>query len=236
MGQEVSQLGLILQVSQSWGVWRRHVDDQGVCVRTEVLDPFDVVLDLVAGLVFAEVDCQHLVLSEGVQGGVWVLEVQLCKPVLEFREDCHVADRVEAVPVDDGVVLAQSEEPWGRVARLWHRGDGADFDVAEAQAEERVDHLPVLVEPCRHADGVGERLAEDVHLQDRVVHVGEETGIEAGLQALDAQRVALFGAGEEPDQRAPQVLVGGRPGVQRVDAQPDGTEQEERGAWQWQYF
>jgi len=59
---------------------------------------------------------------------------------------------VEAEPVDRRAVLRQAEDARARVARLGARGEGADLDESEAEAEQRAGHFGVLVETCCQTD------------------------------------------------------------------------------------
>ena len=63
--------------------------------------------------------------------------------------------RIEAEPVDDACIGIEPEQPRPRIAGLRLRRDGADFDEAEAEPQQRVRHFGVLVEARGDADRIG---------------------------------------------------------------------------------
>ena len=63
---------------------------------------------------------------------------------------------VEAHPVDHRAVLDQPEQARLGIARLRTRGDRADLGKAEAQRQQLVRDLAILVEARRHAQRIGE--------------------------------------------------------------------------------
>jgi hypothetical protein len=70
----------------------------------------------------------------GVEG--WVGESERADTGLKTGKGGGVAEGVEAVAVDDGVVFEKAEEAGFWVAGLGFGSDGADLDVAEAEVEE----------------------------------------------------------------------------------------------------
>jgi hypothetical protein len=62
---------------------------------------------------------------------------------------------VESEAVDDGLVPRQPEHARTRVALLRLRHDAAELHEAEAEGQELIGHLALLVEACREADGIG---------------------------------------------------------------------------------
>src|SRR5690606_34686365 len=63
----------------------------------------------------------------------------------EARQRLGLAAIVEAHAVDGGAVLDQPEQPWPLVAGLRARGERADLDEAEAEAEQLSPGLGILV-------------------------------------------------------------------------------------------
>ena len=74
---------------------------------------------------------------------------------------------VETHPVDHGTVLDQAEEARLFISGLGLAGDGAHFDVAEAEFREGFDAQPLLVEPGGEAERGWERDTEGSGLQGR---------------------------------------------------------------------
>ena len=72
---------------------------------------------------------------------------------------------VEAEPVDQRQIFLQPEQPRLRVAGLRARRDGPDLGETEAQRQDRVRHLGVLVEAGRQADGIGKDPAPEPRRQ-----------------------------------------------------------------------
>ena len=94
---------------------------------------------------------------------------------------------VEAEPVDHAFVCVQAKQPRTRIARLRLRRHPADFDEAEAEAEELIRHLGILVEARRKADRIGKRQAERLHAQLLVVARGARQ--RRHLERIERQRV-----------------------------------------------
>ena len=67
------------------------------------------------------------------------------------------------------LVGIEAEQARPRIARLRLRRHAADLDEAEAEPEQRVHHLGILVEARRESDRIGKRQAEGVHAQLLVV-------------------------------------------------------------------
>ncbi len=76
---------------------------------------------------------------------------------------------VEAEPVDHALVGMEPEQARARIAGLRQRRHRADLDEAEAEPQQRVGHLGMLVEARRHADRIGEIEAEGTHREPRIV-------------------------------------------------------------------
>ena len=118
--------------------------------------------------------------------------------------------RVKAEAIDDALVGLQAEDPRARVARLWPRRDGADFGKAEAQAQQDVRHLGILVEPGRHADRIGKVEPESPHRQPLVVASDADRRRE--FQQPQRERVGIFRF-ERMEERPHQPL-------ERADHEP----------------
>ncbi len=84
----------------------------------------------------------------------------------------------------------QPDDPRPWIADLGLRRDGADFDEAKAQSQQRVRHLAVLVEARRHADRVREIQPECPDRQPRVV--GHEFDEWRDFQGENGQPVRVF--------------------------------------------
>ena len=81
----------------------------------------------------------------------------------EPRQHNSRALAVEAEPVDHGLVGFEAKQPRARIARLRQWRHRADFDKAEAETQQRVRHLGVLVEARRDPDRIGEIEPERSH-------------------------------------------------------------------------
>ena len=115
-----------------------------------------------------------------------------------------VALVVEAQPVDDGTVAHQPENARTRISRLRQGRHRADLGETETEAQKRVRHIAVLVEPGGHAERIGKADAGDRHPQPRV-GLGRAAQRQAGFEPPDRKLVgALCLKGEE--QLAPDGL------------------------------
>lgn len=63
---------------------------------------------------------------------------------------------IKAHAVDEGAVRGEAEEAGGLVSGLGFGGEGADFDVAEAEGAEGIDGVAFLIETGGETDGIGE--------------------------------------------------------------------------------
>ncbi len=121
----------------------------------------------------------------------------------EPRQHHRFAVAVEAEPVDHAAIGFEPENARPRIAGLRQRRDGADLDKAEAQAEQRVGHLGVLVEAGRDTDRIWEVEAEGPHPQPRIIGRGLQGG--GDPQAPDGKRMGGFRI-EKPQQRPGQTI------------------------------
>ena len=76
---------------------------------------------------------------------------------------------VEAEAVDDRFVPLQAEDARARVAGLRPRHDAAELHEAEAEREQRVGDLALLVEAGREPDRIGDAPPESRDREARVV-------------------------------------------------------------------
>ena len=88
------------------------------------------------------------------------------------------------LPVDNGLVLDQSEQSRLVIARLRFRCDRADLHEAEADLRQAVYRLAVLVEAGGQSDRIRELQIPQIGLQVRVLD----------LAALEVRADAEFGA------------------------------------------
>ena len=192
-----SALGL-LQIAQARRIGRRHVDGEIAGDRREGLDQPHIILGAVGRVaVGADIDADDAAVV-GARG--------------EPRQHRRRALVVEAEPVDHALVGLEPEQARPRIAGLRPRRHGADLDKAEAEAQQRVRHLRVLVEAGGDADRIGEIEPEGAHRQlarDRAA--GRADRHEA--QRLDRQSVRIL------RHRAP-AAAGGTGG--RKDRSPGG--------------
>ncbi len=110
---------------------------------------------------------------------------------------------VEAEPVDDALVGGQPEQARARIAGLRLRRHGPDLDKAEAEPQERVRHLAMLVEAGRHADRIGKIEAEHPHRQPRIV--ARRGTARHQPEPLDGQPMGILGI--EETQQGPGQAV-----------------------------
>src|SRR5690606_38177388 len=140
-GKERRKLLLALQVAEAGRVRRGDVDRQIVGERRKHADARDIVRGaVVAVAIGADIDAED---ASGLA------------PVEALGEGL-VTLIIEAQAVDERAVARQPEKPRQRIARLGERRDGADFDEAEAEAEELVGDGAVLVEAGGKTDRIGQ--------------------------------------------------------------------------------
>ncbi|MNZ28088.1 hypothetical protein D3C78_453110 [compost metagenome] len=185
-----------LQAAQARGVWRTDVDRDVTGVGVHLVQADQVVIDgtLHRGVeILADVDAQHAVVTRSPHPAEQVINAQV----------------VEAHAVDDGRCLRQAEQPRLGVARLRARGDGADFDEAEAQLGETVDGRAVLVQAGRQAHRVGEVQAHDRNRQSRrlLAQHAVEAKTATGADQVQGQVVGGF-RGKLEQQLAGQGIHG----------------------------
>ena len=179
----------LLQVAQAGRVGRRDVDGEIAHHRRERLDQLHIVGDAVgAVLVGADIDAD---------------DAALIRTRREPAQHRVGALAVEAEPVDHGLVARQPKHARARIARLRPRRHGADLDEAEAEPEQCIGHLGMLVEPRRHPDRIGEIEAEGAHRKPRIVRHQLDEGRD--LQRQDGEPVRVLGI--EQAQQRPRELV-----------------------------
>ena len=113
---------------------------------------------------------------------------------------------VEAEPVDHALVARQAEQARARIAGLRQRRHRADLDEAEAEPQQRIGHLGVLVEARRHADRIGKIEPEGAHGQARIVRGRRRERRKP--QGLDRERMGVLGfdqAHQRPRERVEQA-------------------------------
>src|SRR5262249_39013150 len=101
-----------------------------------------------------------------------------------------LAFAVEAEPVDDPLVGIEAKQARTRIAGLRLRRHGSNLDEAEAEAQQRIGYLAILVEAGGDADRVREIQPERAHLQPRVVHRRARQRRET--QRLDRERMRIL--------------------------------------------
>ena len=133
---------------------------------------------------------------------------------------------VEAEAVDHRLVLDQPEDARLGVAGLRLRRDGADLGKAEAEPEQRVRHLGILVVAGRNAERIGKGEAGDGLRQPRIGSGGAGRH-EAGFQRLDRKAVrrlrieAGTGRARASDWKAP--IIASSSGKTWVPSAPSGS-------------
>ena len=174
--QQVVERAGLLQIAQPRRVRRGNVDGDIARHRREPLDQPHIIGDAV-GRVFVGPDID----ADNAAG---------IGPRREPAQHGLGALRVEAEPVDHPLIGVKAEDPRPRVAPLRQRRDGAGFDKAEAQAQQRIRHLGILVEPRRHADRIGKIQPEGAHRQAFVVAGGARK--RRACQHLDSEAMRVF--------------------------------------------
>ena len=164
----------LLQVAQARRVRRGDVDREIARDRRKGLDQRDIVADAVGRiLVGADIDAD---------------DAGKLRARRKSSKHGLGAVIVEAHAVDHGLVALEAEQPRPRIAALRLRRHRADLDKAEAEPQQRVRHLGVLVEARGHADRIGEIEAEGAHRELAVV--GAQFGRRQEFQAGMARRCA----------------------------------------------
>ena len=187
--QQIVERGGALQLAQARRVGRGNVDGDVACDRRDRFDQADVVGGAVAGIpVGADVDPDDAALG---------------RPRRQPRQHRGLALAVEAEPVDHRLIGLEPEHARPRIAGLRQRRHRADLDEAEAQAEQRVRHLGVLVEARRDADRIGKVEPEGPHRQPRII--GRRPPPRGEFQGLDGERMSIFRI-ERPQQRPGQAV------------------------------
>ncbi len=143
-------------------------------------------------------------------------QATLALRTLDIAHERVDAAVVEAEPVDHRFVAGQAEHARLRVAGLRPRGHGADLDETEAQRQQCVDVLAVLVHAGGHTDRVGKGQSEQLGRQRRT-RAGQQAdaaGVERKVDRLEADPVGAFGVQAEQERagegvhrrRTPQAL------------------------------
>jgi hypothetical protein len=110
---------------------------------------------------------------------------------------------VEAQAIDQALVGHQPKQARARIAGLRQRGNGADFDKAEAQAQQRIGDLAVLVKACRHAERVGKVETEGPYRKRAVI--GGRLSQRREPQRRNRKPVRVLGL-HEAQERQPQAI------------------------------
>ncbi len=97
---------------------------------------------------------------------------------------------VEAHAIDHGFVFGEPEQARLGIARLRLWRDGADLDMAEAEAEHFGENFGVFIETRRKADGIGEVDTGELDLERG--RRGWRRTYRRGLQSRDRQAVRAF--------------------------------------------
>ncbi len=148
--EERYQVINILERSQSRGVRRRDVDRNIVGDRENRPQAGDVIVNSAVEWgdgVLANVDSDDARGPAGAQAGDHALGAVVGKP--------H--------PVDDALMIRDTEHARSGVAGLGFRSDRPDLHMSEAEREPAVDRQPILVEAGRKAHTILEREAKRLH-------------------------------------------------------------------------
>ena len=209
-GQLVEHVCL-LQVAQAGRVGRRDVDGEIAHHRREHLDQLHIVGDAVgAVLVGADIDAD---------------DAALIRTRREPAQHRVGALAVEAEPVDDALVARQPKHARARIASLRPRRHGADLDEAEAELEQCIGHLGVLVEPRRHPDRIREIESEGAHRKPRIVRHQLDEGRD--LQRQDGEPVRVLGI-EQAQQRPRELFEQSDHGVSSGNTWPSAGIEPQR--------
>ena len=125
----------------------------------------------------------------------------------------------------------EPEQPRPRIAGLRQWRDGADFDEAEADTQQRIGHLGVLVEACGDADRIGE--IEPEHAQRQPLVVARRRRQRREFQHFDCDTVGVFRverAQERPGQAIEKADHGFGSGKTRRPSTSSGSGRAQRTA------
>ncbi len=153
--QQIVEHGGLLHVAQARRVGRRDVDGDIARDRGEALD--QPAHNRQCGrriLVGADVDADDAARTRAARAA-------------SRAQHGIGALRIKAEPIDHAVIGIEPKQPRPRIAGLRQRRDGADFDEAEADAQQRVRHFGVLVEARRDADRIG-KLSPNARIASRL--------------------------------------------------------------------
>ena len=209
-GEQIVEQLALLQVAQAGRVGRRDVDREVARHRREGLDQAHIVGDAVGAVLVGP----HIDPDQAAGAGAR----------RQPRQHRLRAFAVEAEPVDDALVGRQPEQARARIAGLRPRRHGADLDEAEAEPQQRVRHLAMLVEAGRHADRIGKIEAEDPHRKPRSSAGAGPRG--TSLEALDGQPMGVLGiheAQQRPGQAVEQADHGASSGKTWRPSAPKGS-------------
>ena len=81
---------------------------------------------------------------------------------------------IDTHPVDNGLILSQTETSGFWIPLLLPRGQGTYFNETETKVGYSVECVSVLVESCRQADRVGELDSKHLPFQNRFSVVVEQ--------------------------------------------------------------
>src|SRR6516162_2649675 len=125
-----------------------------------------------------------------------------------------IADRIEAAaveahPVDDRLILFESEQPRGGIARLRAGRHGPDLDKAETEAEHFVGNAGVLVVARGQSNRVREVETPQALRQDRRIGVRCGSSAEKSTRAVleSPQGQLVRGLPRQPAQRGADQLI-----------------------------
>ena len=186
-GQQIVKAGGALQIAQTRRVGRGDIHGDVACDRRKRLDQAHIVRDAIGAV--------------AVGADIHPDDAALVRAPHQPRQHTRLALVVEAEPVDHGLVGVETEEARTRIALLRARRDGANFDEAETEAEQRVRHFGVLVEAGRDADRIGEIQPEYAGREFRIVGARARQGREPQARQSQPMRVLrIEGMQEGPGQ------------------------------------
>ena len=190
--KQVGELRAALQVAQPRRVGRGDVADEIVGVLRQRLAADDIVGGAIgAVLVGADIDADE------------------AAPRPRGEPRAHGIEPLagKAHAVDDAAILGQAEQAGPGIALLRPRRDAADLDQAEADAEQGVGDLGILVEARRQADRIGQGAAPDLDGERRRIRppVGRQ---QPGLERAQGQAVRGLGV-ETRQEEVGELIPGG---------------------------
>lgn len=109
---------------------------------------------------------------------------------------------------------------------LWFWSNAADLDEAEAQIEESINSLSLLVESCSKTNGIDDRVSKQLCLQ-RLVLSCIVTRCQPALKQSDRQLLSLLRIQECVQKGHSDPSVDSGPRVEVVDYEEGGSEDEE---------